>query len=48
MLGLFAAGTLLAVAEGVLVKMNWRRIPNFIAFGAALSLLAALVAAARG
>jgi formate hydrogenlyase subunit 4 len=48
LLGLFAAGTLLAVAEGVLVKLNWRRVPNFVGFGMALSLLAALVAAARG
>jgi formate hydrogenlyase subunit 4 len=45
---LFAAGAGVAVAEGILVKLNWRRVPNFIAFGMALSLLAALVAAARG
>jgi formate hydrogenlyase subunit 4 len=43
---LLTLGTGVAVAEGVLVKLNWRRVPNFIAFGAALSLLAALVAAA--
>jgi formate hydrogenlyase subunit 4 len=48
LLALFAAGGLLAVAEGVLVKLNWRRVPNFLAFGTALSLVAALVAAARG
>jgi formate hydrogenlyase subunit 4 len=48
LLGLFGAGVLLAAAEGVLVKLNWRRVPNFVAFGTALSLLAALVAAARG
>jgi formate hydrogenlyase subunit 4 len=47
-LALFTAGALLAVAEGVLVKLNWRRVPNFLAFGTALCLLAALVAAARG
>jgi formate hydrogenlyase subunit 4 len=46
--GLFGAGALVAVAEGILVKLYWRRVPNFIAFGTALSLLAALVAAARG
>jgi formate hydrogenlyase subunit 4 len=46
--GLFGAGAMVAVAEGLLVKLNWRRVPNFIAFGIALSLLAALVAAARG
>jgi formate hydrogenlyase subunit 4 len=45
---LFAAAGLLAVAEGVLVKLNWRRVPNFLAFGTTLSLVAALVAAARG
>jgi formate hydrogenlyase subunit 4 len=44
---LFAAGISLAMAEGVLVKLNWRRMPNFVAFGWALSLLAAMVAAAR-
>lgn len=48
LLGLFGAAAAVAVAEGVLVKLNWRRVPNFIAFGAMLSLLAALVAAARG
>jgi formate hydrogenlyase subunit 4 len=48
LLALFAAGALLAGAEGVLVKLNWRRVPNFLAFGTALCLLAALVAAARG
>jgi formate hydrogenlyase subunit 4 len=46
--GLLGAGAMVAVAEGILVKLNWRRVPNFIAFGTALSLLAALVAAARG
>jgi formate hydrogenlyase subunit 4 len=48
LLALFVAGVALAVAEGVLVKLNWRRVPNFIGFGVALSLLAALVAAAKG
>jgi formate hydrogenlyase subunit 4 len=48
LLGLFGAAAALAVAEGVLVKLNWRRVPTFIAFGTTLSLLAALVAAARG
>jgi formate hydrogenlyase subunit 4 len=46
--GLFGAGALVAAAEGILVKLNWRRVPNFIAFGTALSLLAALVGAAQG
>lgn len=45
---LFVVGVLVAVAEGVLVKLNWRRVPNFIAFAIALSSLAALIAVARG
>ena len=46
--GLAALGTLIAIAEGVLVKLKWRSVPNFLAFAAVLSLLAALVAVARG
>lgn len=45
---LFLMGVLVAAAEGVLVKLNWRRVPNFMAFAIALSSLAALIAAARG
>jgi formate hydrogenlyase subunit 4 len=45
---LFGAGALLAATEGLLVKLNWRRVPNLLAFGIALGLLAALVAAAFG
>ena len=45
---LFLMGTLVAIAEGVLVKLNWRRTPNFLAFAIALSSVAALIAAARG
>lgn len=45
---LIAAGAALAIAEGVLVKLYWRRVPNFLAFGLTLSLLAALIAAAHG
>lgn len=45
---LFVIGMLVAVAEGVLVKLNWRRVSNFIAFAIALSSLAALIAVARG
>lgn len=48
MAGLLTAGILLAVAEGVLVRLNWRRVPSFVAFGLALSFIAAMVAAARG
>ncbi|MHB9035152.1 MAG: respiratory chain complex I subunit 1 family protein [Armatimonadota bacterium] len=45
---LFMVGALVAVAEGVVVKLNWRRVPNFIAFAIALSSMAALIAVARG
>jgi formate hydrogenlyase subunit 4 len=45
---LFFIGVLVAVAEGVLVKLNWRRVPNFIAYAIALSSLAALIAVAKG
>jgi len=45
--GLMALGTAVAVAEGVLVKLKWRSVPNFLAFAAVMSLLAALVAAAQ-
>ena len=45
LLGLFGAAIGIAVAEGVLVKLNWRRVPNFIAFGLGLSLIAALIVA---
>lgn len=48
LLALFGAGAGLAMAEGVLVKLSWRSVPNFIGFGIALSLLAALVAVAHG
>jgi formate hydrogenlyase subunit 4 len=48
LLGLFVAASAVAVAEGVLVKLNWRRVPHFIAFGSALALIAALVVAAEG
>lgn len=45
---LFVMGVLVAVAEGVLVKLNWRRVPNFVAYAIALSSLAALIAVAKG
>lgn len=48
LISLFVVGVLVALAEGVLVKLNWRRVPNFIAYGIALSSLAALIAVARG
>lgn len=45
---LFAVGVLVGVGEGVVVKLNWRRVPNFLAFAVALSSLAALIAVAQG
>lgn len=47
LLALFALGAAVAVAEGVLVKLKWRKVPNLLAFAAVLSLLAALLAAAQ-
>lgn len=47
LLALFVLGMAVAVAEGVLVKLKWRRVPNLLAFAAVLSLLAALAAAAQ-
>lgn len=48
LLALFVVGIGVAVAEGILVKLNWRRVPNFIAYAIALSSLAALIAVAQG
>jgi len=45
--GLMALGAAVAIAEGVLVKLKWRSVPNFLAFAAVMSLLAALIAAAQ-
>lgn len=45
---LFIIGIFVAVVEGFIVRLNWRRVPNFIAFATVLSILAALVAVARG
>lgn len=46
LLALCILGIAVAVAEGVLVKLKWRQVPNFLAAAIALSLLAALVAVA--
>jgi formate hydrogenlyase subunit 4 len=46
--GLVALGVALAVVEGVWVKLNWRKVPNFLGYAAILSLLAVLIAAVRG
>jgi formate hydrogenlyase subunit 4 len=46
-LALFVLGGAVAVAEGVLVKLKWRKVPNLLAFATVLSLLAALLAAAQ-
>ena len=40
-------GAAVAIAEGVLVKLKWRSVPNFLAFATVMSLLAALIAAAQ-
>jgi formate hydrogenlyase subunit 4 len=45
--GLMTFGAAVAVAEGILVKLKWRSVPNFLAFGAVLSLLAALIAVSQ-
>ena len=45
--GLMALGAVVAIAEGVLVKLKWRSVPNFLAFAGVMSLLAALIAAAQ-
>lgn len=44
--GLFSLGIIIAVAEGVMVKLKWRSVPNFLAFTTVLSLLAGLFAVA--
>jgi len=44
LLGLFAMGIAVAIAEGVLVKLQWRRVPNFLAIATMFGLFAALVA----
>ncbi len=45
LLALFGFGTGVAIAEGVLVKLQWRGVPNYLAFALGMSLLAALLAA---
>lgn len=45
---LFAIGVTVAVAEGVMVKLRWRSVPGFLVYSVGLSLLAALLAVARG
>lgn len=45
--GVMTLGAAVAIAEGVLVKLKWRSVPNFLAFAAVMSLLAALIAAAQ-
>ncbi len=45
--GLFALGIAVAIAEGVLVKLNWRRVPNFLILATVFSLCAALLAVTR-
>lgn len=45
--GVMALGAAVAIAEGVLVKLKWRSVPNFLAFAAVMSLLAALISVAQ-
>ncbi len=45
--GVFVMGAAVAVAEGVLVKLNWRRVPHFLIVATVLCLFAALVAVTR-
>jgi formate hydrogenlyase subunit 4 len=45
--GLFVMGVAVAIAEGVLVKLNWRRVPHFLVVATVLCLFAALVAVTR-
>ena len=47
LVGLIVLGAAVAVAEGILVKLKWRSVPNFLAFAGVMSLLAALIAAAQ-
>lgn len=44
LVGLFAVGGLVAIAEGVLVKLNWRSVPHYLAYASVLSIVAALIA----
>jgi len=43
--GVLATGVLLGVFEGVAVKLNWRKVPSFVAFSTALAVMAIFVAA---
>lgn len=47
LLALVLMGAAVAVAEGVLVKLKWRSVPNFLVFATVMSMLAALIAAAQ-
>lgn len=47
LIALFIVGVAVAIAEGILVKLKWRKVPNLLAFATVLSLLAALMAAAQ-
>lgn len=41
---ILALGVALGVVEGVTVKLNWRRVPAFVAFSTALAVMSAFVA----
>ena len=42
---ILVSGVLLGVFEGVAVKLNWRRVPAFVAFSTVLAVMSAFVAA---
>jgi formate hydrogenlyase subunit 4 len=44
---LFVLGAAVAVAEGVLVKLKWRRVPHFLTASLVISLFAGLIAVAQ-
>ena len=45
---IFACGCMVALAESVLVKLQWRKIPNLLSFAVAAGALACLVVAMKG
>lgn len=45
---IFAGGATLVVAESVLVKLRWRRIPNLLSFAVTAAALACIIVAMKG
>jgi len=48
LVSILALGIAIGVIEGISVKLNWRRIPSFVAFSTALAAMSAFVAVLRG